>query len=52
MMAKPNSTVTIFPKYNPDVMGLMTKKSHTKVDCTSPTVFTSYEELSSEWSLG
>ncbi|GAA5845246.1 hypothetical protein JCM9279_004815 [Rhodotorula babjevae] len=52
MMAKPNATVTIFPKFNPDVMGLMSKKSHVKVDCTSPTVFTSFEELSSEWSLG
>jgi len=39
MMAKPNATVTIFPKFNPDVMGLMSKKSHVKVDCTSPTVY-------------
>ncbi|TKA54460.1 hypothetical protein B0A53_03153 [Rhodotorula sp. CCFEE 5036] len=52
MMAKPNSTVTIFPKFNPDVLGLRGKHSHLSVDCTSPTVFTSYEELSSEWSLG
>ncbi|KPV73391.1 uncharacterized protein RHOBADRAFT_45968 [Rhodotorula graminis WP1] len=52
MMAKPNATVTIFPKFNPDVMGLMSKKSHVKVDCTSPTVFTSFDQLSSEWSLG
>ncbi|BGP35475.1 hypothetical protein JCM10296v2_007313 [Rhodotorula toruloides] len=52
MMAKPNATVTIFPRFNPDVMGLQSKKSHLRVDCTSPTVFTSFEELSSEWSLG
>ncbi|GAA5868445.1 hypothetical protein JCM3774_005382 [Rhodotorula dairenensis] len=52
MMAKPNATVTIFPKYNPDVLGLRNSRSHVDVDCTSPTVFTSYEELSSEWSLG
>ncbi|GAA5892813.1 hypothetical protein JCM6882_000586 [Rhodosporidiobolus microsporus] len=52
MHAKEKSTVTIFPKYNPDVMGLIGKKSHVKVDCTSPDVFTSFEELSSEWSLG
>ncbi|GAA6050866.1 hypothetical protein JCM3770_005746 [Rhodotorula araucariae] len=52
MMAKPNATVTIFPKFNPDVMGLMSKKSHVKVDCTSPTVFTSFDAMSSEWSLG
>lgn len=52
MMAKPNSTVTIFPKFNPDVLGLRGRNSHISVDCTSPTVFTSYEELSSEWSLG
>ncbi|BGP58239.1 hypothetical protein JCM8202_002810 [Rhodotorula sphaerocarpa] len=52
MMAKPNSTVTIFPKFNPDVLGLLSKSSHVNVDCTSPTVFTSFEELSSEWSLG
>ncbi|GAA5904303.1 hypothetical protein JCM8208_006830 [Rhodotorula glutinis] len=72
MMAKPNATVTIFPKFNPDVMGLMSKKSHVKVDCTSPTVcvhafpllsvcvalstssltFTSFDQMSSEWSLG
>ncbi|BGP43573.1 hypothetical protein JCM10449v2_007614 [Rhodotorula kratochvilovae] len=52
MMAKPNATVTIFPKFNPDVMGLLSKKSHVKVDCTSPTVFTSFDEMASEWSLG
>ncbi|GAA5964927.1 hypothetical protein JCM21900_000022 [Sporobolomyces salmonicolor] len=52
MHAKENSTVTIFPRYNPDVMGLQSKKSHMKVDCTSPDVFTTFEELSSEWSLG
>lgn len=38
MMAKPNATVTIFPRFNPDVMGLQSKKSHLRVDCTSPTV--------------
>lgn len=38
MMAKPNATVTIFPRFNPDVMGLQSKKSHVRVDCTSPTV--------------
>lgn len=38
MMAKPNSTVTIFPKFNPDVLGLRGKHSHLNVDCTSPTV--------------
>ncbi|BGP20168.1 hypothetical protein JCM10213v2_008303 [Rhodosporidiobolus nylandii] len=52
MHAKEQSTVTIFPRYNPDVMGLQSKKSHLKVDCTSPDVFTTFEELSSEWSLG
>ncbi|GAA5865572.1 hypothetical protein JCM8547_007653 [Rhodosporidiobolus lusitaniae] len=52
MHAKENTTVTIFPRYNPDVMGLQSKKSHLKVDCTRPDVFASFEELSSEWSLG
>ncbi|GAA6060365.1 hypothetical protein JCM10212_004549 [Sporobolomyces blumeae] len=52
MHAKENTTVTIFPRYNEDVNGLVSKKSHLKVDCTSPDVFTSFEELSSEWSLG
>ncbi|GAA5985607.1 hypothetical protein JCM10908_007039 [Rhodotorula pacifica] len=52
MMAKPNATVTIFPRFNPDVLGLRNRNSHVNVDCTSPTVFTSFEELSSEWSLG
>jgi hypothetical protein len=73
MHAKEKSTVTIFPRHNPDVMGLQSKKSHMKVDCTSPDVcvaspfasldspltlllctnsFTTFEELSSEWSLG
>ncbi|GAA5820905.1 hypothetical protein JCM11251_001870 [Rhodosporidiobolus azoricus] len=52
MHAKEKSTVTIFPKFNPDVMGLVGKKSHIKVDCTSPDVFTTFDELSSEWSLG
>ncbi|GAA6039174.1 hypothetical protein JCM8097_000453 [Rhodosporidiobolus ruineniae] len=52
MHAREKSTVTIFPRYNPDVMGLQSKKSHLKVDCTSPDVFTTFEELSSEWSLG
>ncbi|GAA6013116.1 hypothetical protein JCM10207_006177 [Rhodosporidiobolus poonsookiae] len=52
MHARENSTVTIFPRYNPDVMGLQSKKSHLKVDCTRPDVFTTFEELSSEWSLG
>ncbi|GAA5865484.1 hypothetical protein JCM1840_001413 [Sporobolomyces johnsonii] len=52
MHAKEKSTVTIFPRYNPDVMALQSKKSHMKVDCTSPDVFTTFEELSSEWSLG
>ncbi|GAA5972821.1 hypothetical protein JCM11641_003958 [Rhodosporidiobolus odoratus] len=52
MHAKEKSTVTIFPRYNPDVLGLQSKKSHIKVDCTSPDVFTTFDELSSEWSLG
>ncbi|GAA5929823.1 uncharacterized protein JCM15063_004633 [Sporobolomyces koalae] len=52
MHAKENTTVTIFPRHNEDVNGLQSKKSHLKVDCTSPDVFTSFEELSSEWSLG
>jgi hypothetical protein len=33
-----DSTVTIFPKFNPDVLGLRGKHSHLSVDCTSPTV--------------
>ncbi|GAA5988756.1 hypothetical protein JCM5350_002927 [Sporobolomyces pararoseus] len=52
MHGRENTTVTIFPRFNEDVNGLIGKKSHLKVDCTDPNVFTSFEELSSEWSLG
>ncbi|GAA5884711.1 hypothetical protein JCM16303_005241 [Sporobolomyces ruberrimus] len=52
MHGKENTTVTIFPRFNEDVNGLISKKSHLKVDCTDPNVFTTFEELSSEWSLG
>ncbi|GAA5951540.1 hypothetical protein JCM3765_005964 [Sporobolomyces pararoseus] len=52
MHGKENTTVTIFPRFNEDVNGLIGKKSHLKVDCTDPNVFTTFEELSSEWSLG
>ncbi|GAA5906008.1 uncharacterized protein JCM6883_002523 [Sporobolomyces salmoneus] len=52
MHGKENTTVTIFPRFNEDVNGLVSKKSHLKVDCTDPNVFTTFEELSSEWSLG
>ncbi|ORY88458.1 hypothetical protein BCR35DRAFT_301596 [Leucosporidium creatinivorum] len=50
--AKESTTVTIFPRFNTDVARLQSKKSHLKVDCTKPEALASFEEISSEWSLG
>ena len=38
MHGRENTTVTIFPRFNEDVNGLIGKKSHLKVDCTDPNV--------------
>ncbi|KAK4699079.1 hypothetical protein P7C70_g7187, partial [Phenoliferia sp. Uapishka_3] len=47
-----STTVSIFPSQNLDVVGLQSKNSHTKVDCRLESAFSSFDDLSSEWSLG
>lgn len=35
-----------------DVVGLQSKSSHVKVDCRLESAFSSFDDLSNEWSLG